>query len=347
MIPDPQQRVAKSGGLLPKLRAASTAVSASMALGLLVWATLLSSPSNPTPSLFVVERGAAFRGIARDLQAQGLLRSALAFELLALAKSKRADLRSGEYEFTGSEAATEVLDKLVAGSVKTYSLTLVEGWTLQQTLNALWARDEIERTLSGAEDPALARFALGQPKLLEGSFAPNTYRYARGDTDVDILRQASALLRADLETAWEAREPNSPLQTPYEALILASIVEKETGLSSERHRVAGVFINRLAIGMRLQSDPTTIYGLGEDYEGPLTSDQLRKETPYNTYRIDGLPPTPIAMPGRAALQAVLHPEHHDFLYFVADGMGGHVFSVTLTEHNAAVENYRATLTHEQ
>ena len=310
------------------------------------FAYLLSPPSDlppiesePTP--LEIARGSSFKSVAATLEANNVIRSALAFEILALLKGERSLLKSGEYEFPHGTAATAVLANLVAGRVKTYQITLVEGWTLRQCLQALAASPGLTQTLTEVDDPKLLALIQSGASSAEGLFDANTFRYVRGDTDLGILERAHTQLSDKLAGYWDQRAQGLPLATPYEALILASIVEKETGLAAERAKIAGVFYNRINSGMRLQSDPTTIYGLGDRYTGTLTRDQLREETPYNTYRIDGLPPSPIALVSDSALTAVLKPEPHDYYYFVSNSNGGHVFSRTLEEHNAAVASYRA------
>ena len=340
--------------------------------------SLLSAPPHKTGSLanrsYQIQHGRSFREVAQSLTEAGIVRSAWAFELLAFARHERQAIRSGEYEFEAGSYGSEVLAALVAGDVKTYSVTLVEGKTLDQVLESLWGSEALAREIDNADDafftglvpPSLPgqasdneRSGSDEPvgvhelhesieidelvgySLAEGLFAPDTYRYTRGDSDRDLLQRAYKLQQGRLDSAWRTRVAALPFQSPYEALILASIVEKESGLKSERGRVAGVFTNRLRESMRLQSDPTTIYGAGDNYTGALTRAQLREATPFNTYRIAGLPPTPIASVSQSSLAAVLAPEEHDFYYFVADGAGGHVFSSTLAEHNTAVAKYRA------
>ena len=310
------------------------------------FAYFLSPPSDfPStqnePLLLEIAQGSSFKSVAAALKNNGVIRSALAFEILALLKGDRSHLKSGEYEFPRQTPATVVLANLVAGKVKTYQVTLVEGWTLRQCLQALAMSPGLMPTLSDVDDPALLTLVQNGAGSAEGLFDANTFRYTRGDTDLAILERAHSQLSDKLASYWERRAQGVPLNTPYEALILASIVEKETGLAAERARIAGVFYNRINSGMRLQSDPTTIYGLGDRYTGTLTRDQLREETPYNTYRIDGLPPTPISLVSDLALKAVLNPELHDYYYFVSNSNGGHVFSRTLEEHNAAVASFRS------
>ncbi|MBL6805670.1 MAG: endolytic transglycosylase MltG [Pseudomonadales bacterium] len=301
------------------------------------------SPLQSEPRLLEIARGSTFKSVASTLESNNVIRSALAFEILALLKGERSLLKSGEYEFPHGIPATAVLANVVAGKVKTYQITLVEGWTLRQCLQALAMSPGLTQTLTDVDDPKLLALLQSGASSAEGLFDANTYRYVRGDTDLAILERAHTQLSEKLAGYWDQRAQRLLLATPYEALILASIVEKETGLAAERAKIAGVFYNRIISGMRLQSDPTTIYGLGDRYTGTLTRDQLREETPYNTYRIDGLPPTPIALVSDSALKAVLKPELHDYYYFVSNSNGGHVFSRTLEEHNAAVAIYRAAL----
>ena len=322
---------------------------ATVLLLLAVLAFSLSAPRPPeahNPATINIPAGSSLRLVARDLEAQSLIRSALAFELLAALKGQREAIQRGEYAIASGASAHAILEKLVAGRVKTYRLALIEGQTLQQVFAGFRAHEALTRELEGPLDPRLLDLSFGEFGPIdssEGLFMPETYEYRRGDSDLDLLRRAQALLVEQLNTAWEGRAGGLPFDTPYEALILASIIERESGVLAERARVAGVFVNRLQRGMRLQSDPTTIYGLGSSYTGALTKEQLRGSTPFNTYRIDGLPPTPIALASSSALQAALAPEVHDYLYFVADGEGGHVFSHTLEQHNAAVQRYREAL----
>ncbi|NQD79460.1 endolytic transglycosylase MltG, partial [Pseudomonas sp. CrR14] len=217
---------------------------------------------------------------------------------------------------------------------------LVEGWSFRQVRAALARQDKLELTLSKlSDDEIMAK--LGQPGLNpEGRFFPDTYRYVRGMSDLDLLKQAHKRLQVVLDEEWANRSESLPYKNPYEALIMASMIEKETGVPEERGEIAGVFVRRLAIGMRLQTDPTVIFGLGERYQGRITRAHLREPTPYNTYTIDGMPPTPIALVGREAIHAALHPVAGKALYFVARGDGSHVFSETLDAHNRAVREYQ-------
>ena len=221
-----------------------------------------------------------------------------------------------------------------------HQFTIVEGWNLRELRAALLADPVLVTTLADVSDADLpARLEIDAPSA-EGQFLPETYRYARGTTDEEFLRRAHRDLAATLNSLWALRGPDLPLASPYEALTLASIIEKETGVAEERARIAGVFIRRLRLGMRLQTDPTVIYGLGASFDGDIRRRDLRTDTPYNTYTRHGLPPTPIAMAGEAALKAALHPEPGDALYFVSRRDGTHHFSATLDEHNAAVARYQ-------
>jgi UPF0755 protein len=228
------------------------------------------------------------------------------------------------------------------GEVVQYSLTLVEGWSFRQVRTALERQSKLELTLTGLSDAQLMA-RLGYPGVNpEGRFFPDTYRFVRGMSDLDLLKQAYVRLEQVLAEEWQGRADGLPYKAPYDALIMASIIEKETGVPEERGEIAGVFVRRLRIGMRLQTDPTVIYGLGERYNGKLTRAHLREPTAYNTYVIDGMPPTPIAMVGREAINAALHPVAGKSLYFVARGDGSHVFSNSLEAHNRAVREYQLT-----
>lgn len=250
-------------------------------------------------------------------------------------------IQPGEYAVTRGMRAGDLLDKLVRGDRVMLPITLVEGWTFRQVREAL-ARAEFLRHDSAQLTPAQIMDALGAPGVApEGRFFPDTYLYAKNaSSDLAVLRQALQLMQRRLAAAWDARAPGLPLKSPDEALVLASIVEKETGLHADRARIAGVFINRLRAGMPLQTDPTVIYGLGDAFDGNLRRSHLAADTPFNTYTRRGLPPTPIAMPGKAALMAAVQPEPTTALYFVARGDGSSQFSDTLDEHNRAVNRYQ-------
>jgi UPF0755 protein len=245
--------------------------------------------------------------------------------------------RAGEYQLTHGMLPQQALAELAGGRVVQYRITLVEGWSFRQFAAAITANDVLRHEMdleAPAQWPALAE-RLGVENL-EGWFLPETYQFTRGDSDIDVLDRAHAAMKQALDRAWAARGPELPIESSYELLILASIIEKETALDAERDQVAGVFVRRLNKRMRLQTDPTVIYGMGETYDGNIRRRDLQTDTPYNTYTRHGLPPTPIAMPGTASLMAAAQPAAGDSFYFVADGNGGHTFSNTLEEHQKAV-----------
>ncbi|MDQ2695736.1 MAG: endolytic transglycosylase MltG [Pseudomonadota bacterium] len=273
------------------------------------------------------------------LPAEGLIPRDRWLELYARLHDLAPRIKAGEYRIAPGTTPIALLEQLVAGRVVQHALTVVEGWTFRQLLAAVRAHDRLEHTLDGLTDAGIMA-RLGHPgQHPEGRFFPDTYHFPAATTDLAFLQRAYATMEAQLAAAWDRRAAGLPLQTPYEALILASIVEKETGLASERPDIAGVFVRRLEKGMRLQSDPTVIYGLGESYDGDIRRRDLTADTPYNTYTRAGLPPTPIALPGAESLAAAVNPAPGEALYFVARGDGSHVFSVTLEEHNRAVQDY--------
>ena len=290
--------------------------------------------------VYRVPEGANIRGVAHDLADRGVIRSRFLFTILAYATHQQNALKSGEYAIKAGMKPPEVLALLTSGRSIQFPVTIVPGMTFREALAAVDAIDEFEAALKGLPDDELvARLGIdsGHP---EGWLYPDTYLFERGTTDLEILTRAHRRMREVLDEEWAGRGEDLIINTPYEALILASIVEKETGKAAERPRIAGVFSRRLQQGMKLQTDPTVIYGLGEDFDGNITREHLRQETPYNTYVIPALPPTPIALPSREAIHAVLHPAPGDELYFVARGDGSHYFSATLEEHNCAVRYFQ-------
>jgi UPF0755 protein len=293
------------------------------------------------PVLLVIENGSSLNRVARQLDQAGLLSSRDAFVWYARYHGLAQRIKAGEYEMPPGISGVEVLDKLVAGDVYLHTVTLVEGWTYREALLALQAHPAIRATQS-ANDPARTMAELGRADLHpEGRFFPDTYRFERDTTDLQLLRVALERMDAELERAWNGRKPAIPVETPDELLTLASIIEKETALDSERPEIAGVFARRLEKRMRLQTDPTVIYGLGAAFDGNLRRRDLTTDTPYNTYTRHGLPPTPICLPGRESLAAAADPAAGTSLFFVATGDpdGSHYFSETLEEHNAAVARY--------
>jgi UPF0755 protein len=289
---------------------------------------------------YLLPAGASFNKVAKDLAAAGALANPRALVIYARWNGQAGAIKAGEYRIESGTTPVALLDQLVAGRVVQHALTLVEGWTFKQMMAAIDADGRLEHTLGGLQaDEIMARlgFAGTHP---EGRFFADTYHFPRGTSDVEFLRRAHAAMRSYLAGAWANRDQDLPLETPEQALILASIVEKETGAAGERPRIAGVFIERLRKGMRLETDPTVIYGMGDAFDGNLRRRDLRADTPYNTYVRKGLPPTPIAMPSAAAIQAVLHPHVDGALFFVAKGDGSHHFSATYEEHQRAVDRHQ-------
>lgn len=304
----------------------------------------LDTPLGVPISGWVVEvkPGMGIGDIARGLRRQpGLLRSAPYLEAYARLNGLAHRLKAGEYAIMPGATPRGAIGQIVAGRVIQYPLTVVEGWTFRQLRQALAAQPKLVQTLQGASDAeVMAR--LGRPgEHPEGRFLPDTYHFPAGFTDEAFLRRALAAMDRRLAETWASRAPDLPLSDPYQALILASIIEKETAVPAERPDIAGVFARRLRKGMRLQADPTVIYGLGEAFDGDLRRQDLAADTPYNTYARKGLPPTPIALPGMDSLNAAVHPASGDALYFVATGEGGHVFSSTLEQHDRAVRQYQS------
>ena len=292
------------------------------------------------PYEFTVKPGASVKAVSRRLAAEGLFAEGESFWILARVL-RTPPIHAGTYRLDKPVTPLELLDKLARGDVVMMELRFAEGSTLRQWRAQLAGEPQVRQTLAGKPDAEIAAL-LGLDTPPEGWLFPDTYRFAPGVADVEILRRAHGAMKKRLEAAWEARDPALPLKTPYEALILASIVEKETGAEAERGLVASVFVNRIRRGMRLQTDPTVIYGMGEKFDGNIRKRDLTTDTPWNTYTRDGLPPTPIAMPGAASLAAVSRPTPSEYLYFVGkgDGSGTHHFSRTLEEHNRAVAKYQ-------
>jgi UPF0755 protein len=290
--------------------------------------------------IYEIAAGTSLSQLAHDLQRRGITGHPHYLIWLGRELDLAHRLQAGEYEITPGMTPESLLRKLAGGEVIQHAITLIEGQTFKEMLALIAANDKIVHTLDGASaDEIMARLE-HEGENPEGRFLPDTYHFPQGTTDLAFLQRAYSAMERLLAGEWAARTRGLPLNTPYEALTLASIVEKETGLAEERPVIAGVFIRRLLKGMRLQTDPTVIYGLGERFDGDLRAGDLRTDTPYNTYTRDGLPPTPIAMPGAASIHSVLHPDKGDALYFVANGNGGHYFSRTLKEHESAVQKFQ-------
>ena len=311
------------------------------------WSGYQRFASAPLPGIeagdnFVVERGDTLRSVVYRLRERGIdAGHDLEWRLLARQLGAGGRIQVGEYALEPGLTPIRLLEQMRDGKVVRHRFTIVEGWNIRELRTALGRATPLVQTLHEVDDAALMAMLGREGVHPEGRFLPETYAYDRGDSDVDLLRRAAADLDRALATAWEARDADLPIDTPGQALVLASIVEKETGIAEERPLIAGVFTRRLRIGMRLQTDPTVIYGMGADFDGNIRRRDLTADTPYNTYTRDGLPPTPIAMVGADALRAATQPEETDALYFVAvgDGSGRHVFSSSLAEHNAAVRQY--------
>jgi UPF0755 protein len=262
------------------------------------------------------------------------------FELLARALGRERGIKAGNYQIAEPLTPVELLEKLTRGDVSQAELRLIEGWTFSQFRAALDASTDLRHDTTGLEDAEVLARLQAPEEHPEGLFFPDTYLFARGSSDLAVLRRAYHAMQRHLQEEWEARMPNLPYRSPYEALIMASIIEKETGKAQERELIGGVLVNRLRIGMRLQVDPTIIYGLGTDFDGNLKKKHLLEDGPYNTYTRAGLPPTPIAMPGQASLRSALRPAKTESLYYVSRGDGSSHFSRSLDEHNRAVSKYQ-------
>ncbi len=295
------------------------------------------------PQLFTVKQGTSLNRVLAQLESENLIARQMYAKLLRFQYSNLTQIKAGTYQLTPQMDLQSALSTFISGKEHQFAITFVEGSQFKEWRMALKSAEHLKHVTDDMSEQQIAEALNIDKSVLEGLFLAETYHYTLGTSDLDILKRAHAKLTSVLDKAWETKKPDLPLKTPYEALILASIIEKETAVESERSRVASVFTNRLKRHMRLQTDPTVIYGMGDAYDGNIRKQDLRKPTPYNTYVINGLPPTPIAMPGSASIQAALNPEQSHYLYFVASGNGGHVFSKTLAEHNRAVRAYLKVL----
>ncbi|WP_372986418.1 endolytic transglycosylase MltG [Marinobacter sp.] len=321
----------------------SLTVLAAAGTGLWVWQGLetLEKPVNiEEPVLFNVPAGTAFSRVAQQLETEGLVEKSLWLRLHGRLNPEQVRIKAGEYEFTDGMSARDMVEAMVAGDVKHWSIQFIEGWTFKDMRAALASAERLRQETADWSDEEVMAAMGAEGEHPEGRFFPDTYLFASSDSDLDLLKRSFNRMETVLAEEWKNREEGLPYDSPYEALIMASIVERETGVPHERDEVAGVFVRRLEKGMRLQTDPTVIYGMGDNYQGRIGSKDLRTYTPYNTYRIDGLPPTPIALPGQEAIHAALHPKDGDSLYFVARGDGTHKFSRTLAEHQKAVREFQ-------
>lgn len=304
---------------------------------------LVTPSKNTRASVFEVKQGDSLGTVSSHLHENGLINNVRWFKILAFLQDAETSIKAGEYGIETGSTPQAILATLVAGRVNQHSITFVEGWTFKQWLQTLAENESVKHTVTGVPDEAIMS-RLGYPgQHPEGRFFPETYFFTQDTSDLELLQRAYNKMQKILAEEWKNRDKGLPLKTPYEALILASIVEKETGKAGERSEIAGVFVRRMNKGMLLQTDPTVIYGMGDEYKGNIRRKDLRTDTPYNTYTRSGLPPTPIATPGREAIHAVLHPAQGDSLYFVANGKGSHIFSATLEQHNQAVNQYQRKL----
>lgn len=303
--------------------------------------TPLAVPDTGTAQSVDIPRGSSFHAIVDRLHRRQLTAAPDSYwRVLAMRMGVTAHLHAGEYALERGLTPRQLLAHMAAGQVVQHDFTIVDGWNIRELRAALASAPKLRHTVDSLSDEQIMQRIGAGTSEAEGQFLPETYAYTKGDSDLSILKRAYAAMQTYLDTQWSQRADGLPIDTPYQALILASIVEKETARADERARIAGVFERRLKIGMPLQTDPTIIYGLGTAYDGNIHKRDLKIDSPYNTYTHVGLPPTPIAMPGRPAIHAVLHPATGKALYFVARGNGSHVFSDTLAEHDRAVACYQ-------
>ena len=298
---------------------------------------------SPDTAVFEIKKGSNITQISNALENKGIISNAIYFKLLARLQEKSSKIKAGEYQLLPNMTTTNLLDLFVSGKTLQHQLSIIEGRTFKDLMAIIRNHPTLIQTLSDDDYKNIMTVIGSDASNPEGWFYPDTYNFPSRTTDIDFLKRAHKKMQAYLAKAWEKREKNPYIRTPYDALILASIVEKETGIPSERPLIAGVFLNRLKIDMMLQTDPTVIYGMGDSYKGVIYKSSLKRDTPYNTYTRKGLTPTPIATPSLQAIDAVLHPAKTDKLFFVADGTGGHYFSKTNAEHDKAVVRYRKML----
>lgn len=329
--------------VLPKVR--FLLVILFVAIGVLVISiarTMEKTNELEKPLIIELKRGSTVRTLANQLKQHELLEYPEFLIIWARINGYATRLQAGEFEIRPGASLNDLLDDIVSGQVRQYELTLVEGWNFKQFMQVINEHEAIDHTLQGlTNDEIMAALGFVEEHP-EGRFFPDTYYIHKNISDVDVLQRAHSVMTQTLQREWDKRDEGLPFKNSYEALILASIVEKETAIAEERPLIAGVFINRLRKKMRLQTDPTVIYGIGDAYDGDIRFKDLRKDTPYNTYTRRGLTPTPIAMPGIGAIKAVMHPDQTQYLYFVAinDNSGHHKFSNTLKEHEKAVDKYQ-------
>jgi len=287
-----------------------------------------------------IRAGSSLRSVSRQLAEQGVLMEPNSFTLMVRMLGMSSEIKAGNYLIEKGATPYDLFVTITSGKTTQAGITFIEGWTFKQMRQALMQNDAIRHLTISYTDQQILESIGAKEKHPEGLFFPDTYYFSKGMSDIEILKRAYHAMQDRLNEAWSHREADLPYKTPYEALIMASIIEKETGRADERKIIAGVFVNRMRIGMRLQTDPTVIYGMGDSFDGNIRRKDLQTDTAYNTYTRHGLPPTPIAMPGLASIEAALHPAKTRALYFVGKGDGSHVFSNTLAEHNRAVVKYQ-------
>ena len=308
--------------------------------GYVGWYVAIPLPIRNFPVEVEIPRGAGFRVAIEKLEKAGIPVGRYEFELLARALGRERDIKAGNYQLLKPVAPLELLEKLTRGDVTQAEVRLIEGWTFSQFRDALDNSPNLRHDTAGLDDREVLVRMQANETHPEGLFFPDTYLFSRGSSDVAVLRRAYRAMQRHLTAEWQARQADAPYASPYEALVMASIIEKETGKSGERDLIGGVLVNRLRIGMRLQADPTVIYGLGSSFDGNLKKVHLLQDNAYNSYTRVGLPPTPIAMPGLASLRSAMQPGATNAMYYVSKGDGSSQFSRTLEEHNRAVSKYQ-------
>lgn len=310
--------------------------------GLVYWSMQALSTADGAAKTqdFSIKTGSGLRSASRQIRDAGVPMNPYLFELLARVSGKAAQMKAGSFEFADGDTPNDLLRKISNGEFSHGSLTIIEGWNFKQMRAAVDANPAIKHETAGWDEQRIMQQIDSEFGAAEGWFFPDTYVFAKGSSDLDIYQLAHQAMRKKLAQAWQERAAELPYKTPYEALIMASIIEKETGQAVERDLIAAVFVNRLRAGMLLQTDPTVIYGMGEKYQGKIRKVDLQTDTPYNTYTRAGLPPTPIALPGAASINAALNPAKSKVYYFVAKGDGTSQFSTNLDEHNRAVNKFQ-------
>jgi UPF0755 protein len=308
--------------------------------GWMAWFATTPLELPQTPYEFTLKHGSSLRSVSRQLASVGVLAEPWSFTALVRLHGKASEVKAGNYLLDKNPTPMQLLRMITSGDVSMSEIAFIEGWTFRRMRQTLDKNEAVRHDSLSLSDQEIMEKIGAEERSPEGLFFPDTYNFSSGMSDLAILKRSYREMKTRLSEAWEDRTPLLPYQSSYEALVMASIVEKETGRASERPQIAGVFINRLRLNMKLQTDPTVIYGMGESYDGNIRKQDLLADTPYNTYTRYGLPPTPIAMPGLAAIQAALHPASTRDLYFVGKGDGSHKFSATLEEHNQAVVRYQ-------